>query len=423
MSAFRGFAVVDTETTGILPGFHHRIAEIAVVHVDPHGHETGSWHTLVNPERDLGPQALHGIRAADVRSAPVFAQIAGDILALFEGRIVVAHNWSFDAMHLHAEFARIDIDSPFVADTGICTMRLAGELIPGSGRSLIECCAALGLDDREWHTAAADAAAAAGLLVHFLREMPGSVRVTDRHLDALGWPWPPVAASGLPPVHRRPVGYVAPHFLARIVDRIPRDGNPDVDVYLAMLDRALLDRNISDSEADDIVSLAHELGLSRAEAVEAHHTYLRALAHAAWEDGVVTADEHADVQAVAALVGLDEEVASRLLEQGLCTVSESSHLTVAVGGLRLQPGDTVVLTGEMDAGSREELASAARTAGLRVTGAVSGRTAVVVAGDPDSMSRKAREARARGVPIVGEVAFIRALDTISATRPEVGRMS
>jgi DNA polymerase-3 subunit epsilon len=57
-----GFAVVDVETTGLFPG-SHRVAEIAIVHVDPEGNVTDRWETLINPQRDLGPQRIHGIRA------------------------------------------------------------------------------------------------------------------------------------------------------------------------------------------------------------------------------------------------------------------------------------------------------------------------------------------------------------------------
>lgn len=179
--------------------------------------------------------------------------------------------------------------------------------------------------------------------------------------------------------------------------------------------------DISENEADDIVELAYELGLGKAEAVDAHHAYLRALARAAWEDGVVTDDERADVEAVAGLVGLGTDVANRLLDEARSAASAPPVLRVAAGGLRLHVGDVVVLTGTMDGGTREELAGAARAAGLRVTSAVSGRTAVVVAADPDSLSVKARDARARGIPIVGEAAFLRAVRALSGSPTEVGR--
>jgi hypothetical protein len=52
----RGFAVIDLETTGLFPGGHDRIVELAVVHIDDQGLITGQWETLLNPGRDLGPQ-------------------------------------------------------------------------------------------------------------------------------------------------------------------------------------------------------------------------------------------------------------------------------------------------------------------------------------------------------------------------------
>lgn len=53
-----GFGVIDFETTGFFPG-SHRIAEIAVVHVNSDGSVEECWRTLVNPQRDLGPQRFN----------------------------------------------------------------------------------------------------------------------------------------------------------------------------------------------------------------------------------------------------------------------------------------------------------------------------------------------------------------------------
>ena len=80
-----GFAVIDFETTGLFPGGHDRVVEVAVVHADPHGTITGRWETLVNPGRDLGPQSIHQIRAADVLDAPTFDQIADQLVEMLRG--------------------------------------------------------------------------------------------------------------------------------------------------------------------------------------------------------------------------------------------------------------------------------------------------------------------------------------------------
>lgn len=406
---WRGYAVIDTETTGLLTGCRHRIAEIAVIHLDPDGTVTGEWCTLLNPQRDLGPQAIHGIRAADVRHAPTFDQIVGHLAGLLADRVVAAHNWPFDAMHLRAEFARLGIDTPFQPTAGLCTMRAAGRAMPWVRRSLIECCAAAGLPDRAWHTALDDARGAADLLGHLLHRAPHLVQPDEEHHAAADWPWPTFPRTLVEPVHRTPPGHVEPHFLARLVDRIPRTGEPATDAYLAMLDGALLDRQISATEADALVDLAHNLGLSKTQAVDAHHCYLSSLAEAVWADGVLTDEERCDVDTVATLLGVDADVAEHLLAAGRCAATNSADTSALnVTGLTLRPGDTVVLTGTMQRG-RAEITAHARAAGLRMTSSVSRRTTVVVAADPDSLSGKARDARACGVPVVNEHVFLRVL--------------
>jgi DNA polymerase III subunit epsilon len=133
------YAVVDVETTGLNPGWHDRIAEVAVILVDPDGREEQSWTSLVNPQRDLGPQHIHGITAAEARRAPTFDQLAGQLAQLLRGRVLVAHNLPFDALFLAAEYSRLGAKLPAHRDVGLCTMRLATQYLP-AGRSLADCC-------------------------------------------------------------------------------------------------------------------------------------------------------------------------------------------------------------------------------------------------------------------------------------------
>ncbi|GLY38859.1 hypothetical protein Amsp01_048830 [Amycolatopsis sp. NBRC 101858] len=409
MKAAHGYAVIDTETTGILTGWHHRIAEIAVVHVDPRGHVTDEWVTLVNPDRDLGPQAIHGIRAADARRAPRFEQLAGDLVERLRGRVVVAHNWPFDAMHLRAEFGRLGVDTPFEPDAGLCTMRAAGRARLSSGRSLIDCCAAAGLPERAWHAAIDDARGAGELLAFLLRHAPSAVDVTDAHLQAADWAWPDLEPRRTSTVRRTAIGHFEPHFLARLVERMPRDGEPAVDAYYAMLDDALLDRQISATEGDALIQIAHDLGLHKNEVVALHLSYLRDLAREAWSDQIVTDDERNDLLTVATLLALDPAIVGTILDEERDAAREPAPgQERKVGGLVLRPGDKVVLTGDMKR-ARADIAAEATAAGIRVTSAVSKQTRVLAAADPDSMSGKAKRARECGVPVVSEDAFLQAL--------------
>ena len=87
-----------------------------------------------------------------------------------------------------------------------------------------------------------------------------------------------------------------------------------------------------------------------------------------------------------------------------------------MGGVELRPGDAVVFTEIVhDQLDRDHLKSEAQKYGVRVTSAVSGKTALLVAADPDTSDTvKARAARERGIPIVDYPTYLgmlRALGT------------
>lgn len=370
----KGYAVVDVETTGISPGHHHRVVEVAVVHVDRSGRRTDEWCTLVNPRRDLGPQHVHGISAAEVRRAPDFAGIAAELAARLSGRVLVAHNLSFDLRFLRAEYARLGHELD--AGTGLCTMQLAGRFLGAASRSLAACCEAADVPMGTAHSALHDARASAGLLM--------------RCLDRIGYVEPvrlSVPKTGNAYAVQRSRAHGAEqHFLAKLVELLPRADNLSGDEYLDVLDRALLDRHLSYEEQEELLTVARSLGLGMAEVVELHRGYLSALADVAWEDGRLTADEEADLRLVASLLGVD---AAGVLKRE---------------PVRLSPGDLVVFTGEMSE-PRDVWESRALAAGLTVKGNVTKRTALVVAADPDSLSGKAEKARRYDVPIVSEDSF------------------
>ena len=133
-SATPKFAVVDVETTGLSYNAHHRIIEIGVVLLDSSLRPEQHWETLVNPNRDLGPTRVHGIRARDLRDAPEFSDIAHELADLLDGRILVAHNAMFDSGFVSAEYRRLGVQMGDLAASSVCTMQLAPRVLRGVGR-------------------------------------------------------------------------------------------------------------------------------------------------------------------------------------------------------------------------------------------------------------------------------------------------
>ena len=406
------YSVIDTETTGIHPGAHHRIIEIAVIGLDEGGRQVSRWETVVNPERDLGAQHVHGITGADVYGAPTFADIADELAWRLDGTVPVAHNLSFDSRFIDAEYRRLGRPLPAAyLGSGLCTMRLAGRYLPGAGRSLAACCGALGIDIGTAHTAGDDAAAAGRLLEHFIQREPGAAVYSDAILAAHdnGWPMQRPAAVRTHP-RSTPGSRGERGFIGRLVETLPALDNPtaegpaardnEYNEYAALLDRALLDRHLSLHEQDALVRAAHEAGISREHVAMIHSGYLASLAAAALADGVVTDEERADLVRVALVLELPSQAVDASLAAATAVAGPVGHASGS-GGRRPGPGTLICLTGDMSR-PRAEIEELLRRAGYVPHPSVTKKVGLVVASDPDSASGKARKARGYAIPVVGE---------------------
>ena len=96
------------------------------------------------------------------------------------------------------------------------------------------------------------------------------------------------------------------------------------------------------------------------------------------------------------------QLVDELIELGITTDAEVEGAATGVDADLLK-GWTVVVTGTLEGFTRDEAKEALEARGAKVTGSVSGRTSVVVAGaDPGS---KLDKAAAAGVPVADEAAF------------------
>lgn len=400
----RGFATIDFETTGFIPEKHDRAIEVAVVHSDPDGTITGRWETLINPGRDVGRTDIHRISAREVLRAPIFDDIAGELMDLLSERVIVAHNASFDMRFLRAELGR----SGYVVDPPhVCTMRLARRILSGGCR-LADCCAAFDIELTGAHRASVDALATAELLRAFLNA-PTDADWAILHAAAA----PLVSVSGYrsPWVPRESSTPASISFVERIIDRVPDVSNSDEQAeYMALVEMCLLDRYLAEHEKDALVELTERLGMGRSTVRELHRRYFNALAAVAWADGVITEDEHADLVTVAQILELPDRLVDEVLAPGGLDSTRDVEPARASHepAFTLVAGDRIVLTGDMSR-PRSEWEERIRRSGFEPWTAVTKNVRLVVAADPDSLSGKARKARDYGIPIVGEAWLLSAL--------------
>ena len=424
------FAVVDIETTGLSPWLNDRIVEVAIVRVTPGDGISDEYATLVNPERDIGPTHIHGISAADVKEAPRFRDVAGDIAERLADVVLVAHNARFDAGFLTAEFQEVGVAMPMLPT--VCTLALGRRVRPDlCRRRLVDCCEDAGVDyDGTTHMALHDARATAHLLSAYLAVAKASGCCTTSGIgckpETLPDRWCGIEPSGRRLSRDESRARVAEGrtYLARLVEKLPPTpfDDPDEGCYLNLLDRALEDRRITGEEADVLFRTADDWGLTRAKVFEAHHAYLASLVRVALQDGVITGSERKDLDDVCSLLGLHHSALEALLPARSAAKPVPSTtidpVQLVMPPLGVDPslrGLTVCFTGELtdtidgERIDRDMASRLATAAGLTVKNTVSKKLGLLVASDADSASGKARRARDLGVRVMAPPVFWRSI--------------
>lgn len=289
-------------------------------------------------------------------------------------------------------------------------------------RRLEEACDLFQIEIEEQHAALSDARATAELFtccVHHIGRDEVLACVRDGAPD-FAWPRIPAARRPLPRTavarRREDEG-----FLARLVTELPASSEVDGvwQEYFAILDRALEDRRLTAAEQEALRAAAVDSGLTGAEVARANRAYLESVIQVALADGVISEAERGDLEEVAGLLGLSDELDQQIevaMEGRADRVGTASQpKTIRSNTIPLQ-GKTVCFTGTLNAivdGQRASRRMATRQAeahGMIVKKSVTKKLDYLVIADPDSMSGKAKKARAYGIRMLAEPVFWSAVE-------------
>jgi DNA polymerase-3 subunit epsilon len=163
--------VLDTETTGLDPEQGHRLVEVAAVELVDHLPTGRSFHSYVNPERDMPEDAfrVHGLSAAFLRDYPLFAEVVDPLLEFLADSRLVIHNAAFDVRFLNAELTRVGRE-PLPQGRALDTLFLAQRRFPGAPNSLDALCRRFAVDNsaRTRHGALLDCELLAEVYLHLI---------------------------------------------------------------------------------------------------------------------------------------------------------------------------------------------------------------------------------------------------------------
>ena len=163
--------VLDTETTGLDPDQGHRIVEVAALELVNHLPTGRTFHSYVNPQRDMPEEAfrVHGLSAA-VPARLSRVRRGGRPAAGVPGRQPADHPQRRLRRPLpHAELTRHALE-PLAPGRAIDTLLLAQRRFPGTSNSLDALCRRFAVDNaaRTLHGALLDCELLAEVYLHLI---------------------------------------------------------------------------------------------------------------------------------------------------------------------------------------------------------------------------------------------------------------
>lgn len=164
------FAFLDVETTGLDPNSGDKICEIAVIKTVG-GQIADEFVTLINPGRSIPERAvsIHGITQTMVNRAPLFRDIADDLLDFLTDTVIVAHNARFDLEFLRSELRNSNLSLP--ENNVIDTLGIARRYYTFPSNSLGEIARYIGLPIDKQHRALADVTTTKDIFEYFLKDL------------------------------------------------------------------------------------------------------------------------------------------------------------------------------------------------------------------------------------------------------------
>jgi DNA polymerase III epsilon subunit family exonuclease len=178
------YVVVDVETTGLSPD--DRICEIGMTKIE-NNEIVDSFESLINPEEKINNTIFHGIEDWMVRGAPVFGDVAHDIIDFMQDSVLIAHNAPFDMRFLRYEFSRLGTD---LSHLSLCTLKISRRLHPEFvSHRLDHVLYQYDIINKQHHRAGTDAESEARLFLEMKLKLEDRGLITLDSLNAWGLPY------------------------------------------------------------------------------------------------------------------------------------------------------------------------------------------------------------------------------------------
>lgn len=401
-----GYAVIDTETTGLNIRGNDRIVEVAVVLLDTDLNITAAHETILNPKRDLGLVSLHGIDGLIASEGAFFRDIMPSLSSLLHDRVIIGHNVQFDIKMLEEEYEKESV-APYFG-VFLDTLNLAKSLpFRPPNYKLETLCEHFGISLKDAHAAMPDTIATAKLLVAMLEAYdynvtcwPADFKSSPMSDEFSEWK----TRSDIIKITSQPAD-LKTHIMD-LPDTIKELPETSIDTYLRTIHIALINDSYSLREKSTMVRTISDLALTRSQVIDLNEEYIFTLIcknldenNGNWVQGFVA--EH--IRVVQEFTGVEDNRVDWLLQETLA----NSHLIRPTAEklnryFSFNPGDIFVVSGEDLEFTKEHWENLLGEKGFIPKTGTTKNTKLVIAADPYSLSAKAVKAQKYGIPVITE---------------------
>jgi len=420
------FSLIDLETTGLFK--NDRIVEISIRKVDFQGNEIEHLNTLVNPERDVGPQSIHKISALDVQNAPVFSELVGNILSIIDNSVLVGHNINgFDIKFLSREFEKAGLNFIYNEENTLDSLRFAKELkyplkLEKLYKSIVK---GSSIKKINFHNASEDTKA----LLNIFKTNDFKNWVLRQQVTPIFFEDIPEKSKSLT---TRGEGLESVSsfiesikYSEKIIDLEFDEFN--LNQYSIALQSYIEDKEVSDEEILKIQEFVSEFNISIDEARQIHKHILDTYTDIALLDSKITDEEMYKLRQISKLLGIENyleesienssnnNIKNKLLDKTISVLplkrESNFYIEDLKGKLVCFTGDILVVSSGQEY-DKDGLTSVSKNKGINISSTLNKKVDILVAQDVFSQSSKIQKAKNYGIRILDSNDFARKIGVI-----------
>ena len=420
------FSLIDLETTGLFK--NDRIVEISIRKVDFQGNEIEHLNTLVNPERDVGPQSIHKISALDVQNAPVFSELVGNILSIIDNSVLVGHNINgFDIKFLSREFEKAGLNFIYNEENTLDSLRFAKELkyplkLEKLYKSIVK---GSSIKKINFHNASEDTKA----LLNIFKTNDFKNWVLKQQVTPIFFEDIPEKSKSLA-TRGEGLGSVSSFiesikYSEKIIDLEFDEFN--LNQYSIALQSYIEDKEVSDEEILKIQEFVSEFNISIDEARQIHKHILDTYTDIALLDSKITDEEMYKLRQISKLLGIENyleesiknssnnNIKNKLLDKTISVLplkrESNFYIEDLKGKLVCFTGDILVVSSGQEY-DKDGLTSVSKNKGINISSTLNKKVDILVAQDVFSQSSKIQKAKNYGIRILDSNDFARKIGVI-----------